>query len=52
MADIRVFSAGTEGWDQAPATSAAVRVCGEIGVDISHPTGQPLLNGAMWNRPI
>lgn len=42
MADIRVFSAGTEGWVQAPATPAAVRVCSEIGVDISSHRSAPI----------
>lgn len=42
LAEIRVASAGTSGWDRYPPTPDAVRACADIGIDISRLRSQPV----------
>ena len=42
MGHIRVSSAGTLGWDKAPARDEAVRACADIGVDITGHRSSPI----------
>ncbi|MDM8515255.1 low molecular weight protein-tyrosine-phosphatase [Desulfobacterales bacterium HSG16] len=42
LSHIRIFSAGTHGWDHEPPTGLAVKVCAEEDIDISGILSSPI----------